>query len=657
MNEMLLVENFDRLIDAPDAFSLLRKFFLDLAVRGKLVPSNDSETAAELLSEIRNSGIISRLELEKLTGQETKFDRHYDLPTSWAWAYLGEVAQYGSSEKISPGDVTTEDTWVLDLEDIEKDTSRLLARVESKDRKFNSAKTVFKKGDVLFGKLRPYLNKVIIADRDGICTTEIVPIRPHPGMQSGYLQIVLRSPIVMSQVQVMMYGMKMPRLGTSDAKALRIPIPPLSEQKLIIREFDRLADLCTKLEQAKNNSNYKRERLFSSCIQRISRENYSQANNAAIIFDIDQIFQHAKTIADVQLMRATFIDLAIQGRLATQNSGDVSSVVLLAKAHNEIAQYQSRLGVKGTPPIAVDPEDVPFAVPPGWTWTTLASVCRIVTDGDHMPPPKTNNGVAFLTIGNISGGVIDFSDCRYVSQEYFDSILEFRRPVYGDILYTVVGATYGRPVLVKTDIDFCVQRHIAILKPSQNMKVEYLHLALRSSLIFDQATRSLTGIAQPTVPLRPLRNFILPIPPLAEQQRIVDRFSDMMKLCDELERRILDQQNTSRSILEGLTGTSLSNGSDASPVDELVDAIEIPKPERSVWKDSNFMSSNPVTTIEQMVQCIVDIGNDVDSISLLKHTGLEDDIESFYDLLRAARDSEKVIVSLGSNEVISASGK
>jgi type I restriction enzyme S subunit len=143
-----------------------------------------------------------------------------------------------------------------------------------------------------------------------------------------------------------------------------------------------------------------------------------------------------------------------------------------------------------------------------------------LTDGDHQPPPQTDEGIPFLVIGNVGNGEIDFSDTRHVSEGYYESLDPYRRPKQGDLLYTLVGS-YGIPVRVTTDTPFCIQRHMAILRPHENTPMEYLALAMASDNVYKQATAVATGTAQKTVPLAGLRKIAIPLPPLAEQLRIV----------------------------------------------------------------------------------------------------------------------------------------
>jgi type I restriction enzyme S subunit len=159
-------------------------------------------------------------------------------------------------------------------------------------------------------------------------------------------------------------------------------------------------------------------------------------------------------------------------------------------------------------------------LPPGWSTTELASICTSITDGDHQPPPQAEDGIPFLVIGNVRDGEVNFTGCRHVPKVYFDALAETRKPRRGDVLFTLVGS-YGIPVLVRDNSPFCVQRHIGILRPSDEISSKYLALALSDRAVYEQATNFATGTAQMTVPLSGLRRISIPIPPRREQERIV----------------------------------------------------------------------------------------------------------------------------------------
>lgn len=171
-----------------------------------------------------------------------------DLPSSWARIRLGDIVPYGEAEKAEPSDIPA-DAWMLELEDIEKDMSRLIERVRYADRRSKSTKNQFRRGDVLYGKLRPYLNKVLIADRDGYCTTEIVPIRPTEIVDGRYLFYWLKHPEFLGYVTGVSHGLNMPRLGTDAGRNAPFILAPIAEQRRIASVLDSMferLDRCRK---------------------------------------------------------------------------------------------------------------------------------------------------------------------------------------------------------------------------------------------------------------------------------------------------------------------------------------------------------------------------------------------------------------------------
>lgn len=159
------------------------------------------------------------------------------LPLNWMACQLGDVVDYGKTRKCEPEDIPG-DSWVLELEDIEKGSSRLLERKTFAQRQSKSTKNSFDTGDVLYGKLRPYLNKVLIADRPGYCTTEIVPLKAGPHLDGRYLFYWLKHPTFLAYVEAESHGLNMPRLGTDTGRAAPFVFAPRPEQTRIADKLD-----------------------------------------------------------------------------------------------------------------------------------------------------------------------------------------------------------------------------------------------------------------------------------------------------------------------------------------------------------------------------------------------------------------------------------
>lgn len=162
-----------------------------------------------------------------------------ELPDSWFETKLGEVIDYGATVKVEPGDIP-DDAWILELEDIEKDSSNIVSRFTFADRRSKSTKNRFAKGDVLYGKLRPYLNKVVLADADGYCTTEIIPIKPTAATNNRFVFHWLKHPSFVGYATEVSHGLNMPRLGTDAGKNAPFVLAPLAEQERIADKLDAL---------------------------------------------------------------------------------------------------------------------------------------------------------------------------------------------------------------------------------------------------------------------------------------------------------------------------------------------------------------------------------------------------------------------------------
>jgi type I restriction enzyme S subunit len=169
--------------------------------------------------------------------------------------------------------------------------------------------------------------------------------------------------------------------------------------------------------------------------------------------------------------------------------------------------------------------------PTGWSVARLEDLFETITDGDHQAPPQVEEGVPFLVIGNVRTSRIDFTDVRFVPDAYYQALAEHRKPARGDLLYTVTGSL-GIPALVDTDRSFCVQRHIAMLKPARETNARYLFHALATTATFQQATKAATGTAQKTLGLASLRTITVPVAPAEEQVRIVDALDSYLSRLD-----------------------------------------------------------------------------------------------------------------------------
>ena len=256
----------------------------------------------------------------------------------------------------------------------------------------------------------------------------------------------------------------------------------------------------------------------------------------------------------VSHLRRFVLDLAVRGKLVQQNPADEPASALLKRIATEKARLLKTGKIKPerkgknrvSPPVRFD-------LPIGWAWTHIQAICISITDGDHLPPPKAEKGVPFLVISNVRTQTINYRSQRWVPRSYYEALDPSRRPSPGDLLYTLVGS-FGIPVEVLDRREFCVQRHIGIIRPAQWISNPFLARIMASKFIFDQADACATGIAQKTIPLSGLRSLLIPLPPLTEQHRIGAKVDELIALCDRLE----EARTTREEIRDRLTEASYS---------------------------------------------------------------------------------------------------
>lgn len=228
-----------------------------------------------------------------------------------------------------------------------------------------------------------------------------------------------------------------------------------------------------------------------------------------------------------------------------------------------------------------------------WESKTLDDVCKSIYDGDHMPPPKSDDGIPFLVISNVNTGYISFEDTRFVPEEYYANITETRKPEKGDVLYTIVGS-FGIPAVVESNTPFCFQRHIALLKP-KTVNTYFLWYLLQSQEMYQKAFSIAKGVAQLTVPIKGLREMDFDCPSLKEQNEIVKNLNNLLnkeQKSKQAAEKVVDQINMiKKSILarafRGELGTNNPNDENAEELlkrilsEKAKEANEQPKVKRT----------------------------------------------------------------------------
>ena len=477
----------------------LKASILQYAIQGKLVEQRPEEgTGEELYRQIQaekqrliKEGTIKK---EKALPEITEDEIPFDLPDSWKWVKLGDCTGYAQTkDKVSPKDITG-DMWSLDLEDIQKDTGAILVISKASERKISGDKVKFHKGQVLYSKLRPYLKKILIAPDDGICTPELVPFDTYL-IDENYIAYVLRSPHIDYVINSVTYGVKMPRVGTDTMTNLLIPLPPLAEQKRIVAKIEGLLPYVDR---------------YAAAYEKLEQFN-------------------AKFPQD---MKKSILQYAIQGKLVEQRAKEGTGEELYQQIQAEKQRLIKEGKIKKEKPLPKITEDeLPFDIPESWKWCRLSDVID-VRDGTHDSPKYVPVGIPLVTSKNLVNGVIDYSNVKCITQEDADKINARSMVNDDDILFAMIGSI-GNPVLVKKDREFCI-KNMALFKRFANTDISMRYVYWFLFYAQYKLKKEASGGVQSFISLSRFREYLMPLPPVAEQNRIVAKLEEILPLCERL---------------------------------------------------------------------------------------------------------------------------
>ena len=564
MSPERLLQHFDQIAEAPDAVSRLRRFILDLAVRGKLVPQDpEDESAAELLKRIEavktqhtNEGTIRKPRyLPPIKREEESFK----LPETWLWVRIGNVFDYDAGSKTEPK-YLPKDAWLLELEDIEKDFGKTVQHLTVSDRLPKSTKSGFQPGDVLYGKLRPYLNKVVVADSPGFSTTEIVVLRCYGESIPQYTCLALRRPDFVNYVTRLGQGTKMPRLRTEDAVSAPFPLPPLAEQRRIVAKVDELMVLCDELEAAQTKREKRRDRLVAATLHGLNNGDESGELGIRPTFEESACFyfNHLPRLTTrpehIHQLRQTILNLAIRGKLVPQDPNDEPASELLKRIEAEKARLLKLGEIRKAKQFPlIDNKSAHFNLSPSWEWVPIR---KIAADRGQKVPDKDFSYIDVSAIDKERGRI---AEPQVLTPDEAPS--RARKIVQkGDVIYSCV-----RPYLLNiavVDKDFrpepIVSTAFAVLNGFGLVTPRYLWIVLRSPFFVTCVEEKMRGQAYPAINDGDFALLPFPLPPLAEQHRIVAKVDELMALCDELEAQITTTTATRHQLLETSLHEALS---------------------------------------------------------------------------------------------------
>lgn len=556
MNAALLLEHYARMADAPDAIARLRRFVLDLAVRGKLVEQDTTdEPASELLKRIaaERARLAKAGEIRKPKPLPAVDDPAFTLPNSWSWVVIREITS-DRGQQVPSGPFTYIDVTAINKEAGFVAEPKVLSAAEAPSR----ARKITQKGDVIYSCVRPYLLNVAVIEQDfdpaPIASTAFAILNGYGLVLPRYIWTVLRTPFMIECVEETQRGQAYPAINDADFAVLPFPLPPLAEQHRIVAKVDELMALCDQLEAARERREGERDKLTAASLARLNANDpetflanarFALANLAPLTTRADQIKQ----------LRQTILNLAARGKLVEQNATDEPASAQIARIGEAKAEHQKAKAGKGNRNRA-NKNTIVEPLPSGWERSTLGELALAMRYGTSVKCEQQTAGTPVLRIPNVSKGVIDLADMKFgplSEREKEDLCLEV-----GDLLLIRSNgslAIVGRSAVVTEEAAGMAFAGYLVRARFERDEVSsrYLWLVLNSSDIRDAIElpiRSAVGLKN--VNLKEFGALKIPLPPLAEQHRIIAKVDELMALCDQLEASLTEGEQTRFRLLESV---------------------------------------------------------------------------------------------------------
>ena len=545
MRPDLLLHHFDCLAKAPDALPRLRRFILDLAVRGKLVEQDPrDEPASELLKRIQAEKLrlmkVNDVTKEKPIPSLAADDLPFLMPRNWCWTQLAKVG-FINPRNTAPDELPAS---FVPMTLISAEYGVVNKHEVRPWTEIKSGYTHFAEGDVGLAKITPcFENRKSTVFREltggiGAGTTELHIVRPIL-TDVDFLLIFLKSPhFIETGIPKMTGTAGQKRVPTEYFAYSPFPLPPLAEQQRIVTRADELMALCDRLEAAQAERGNRRDRLVASSLNRLNNGADPDAFRDHARFYFNHLPRLTTRTEHIQQLRQTILSLAVRGKLVPQDPKDEPAPVFAIEKRDE------------------EEDRIRLRLPLGWSWARVENVAEARL-GKMLDKAK-NSGKAYRYLRNTNihwfkVRMDELKDLRIEANEVEKYVLR-----NGDVLICEGGHGIGRTAVwrsMETDIIF--QKALHRVRPSQALNSEffaycvsvYFHAGVLQSYFTGVGIPHFTGVA--------LSKLVFPLPPIKEQDRIVAKVDELMALCDRLETQLSTTHAESRRLLEAVLHEAL----------------------------------------------------------------------------------------------------
>ena len=484
----------------------LKNSILQLAIQGRLVEQRPEEgTAEELYKKIQaeKQSLIKagKLKKEKPLPPITDDEKPFEIPESWMWVRLLHIVfnrgQETPTKKFSYIDIGSIDNKHQRLNSVE-------TLIEPEDAPSRARKLV-DLGDIIYSTVRPYLHNMCIIDHafshKPIASTGFAVMTCYKGIFNKFLFHFLLSPAFDSYANNTdnSKGVAYPAINDDRLYRAVIPLPPLAEQKRIVAKIEELLPLIDRYEKA-----------------------WSRLEDFNKRFPDD--------------MQKSILQMAIQGKLVEQHPEEGTAEALYKQIQSEKQSLIKAGKIKKEKPLPpITDDEIPFEIPENWKWVKLGNIVSVL-GGKRIPAGRQltqeNTGHIYIRVSDMKNDSVAMDNLMYVPNDIYPTISRYI--INKEDLYITVAGTIGRIGKIPPELDGANLTENADRLVFSGIYQDWLLQCLKSSVVQSQITDSTTKVGQPKLAIIRIQEMVIPLPPLAEQKRIVAKIEELLPLCERL---------------------------------------------------------------------------------------------------------------------------
>lgn len=559
-----LLKVYEQISEAPDAIARLRRFVLDLAVRGKLVEQDaGDEPATRQL--VRIAEAKSQLDLKERKTKKKAFDPSltelaFDLPLGWDEARLSDLVRVVNGRAYKKSELLSEGTPVLRVGNLFTSDYWYYSDLELEDDKYCD------EGDLIYAWSASF-GPFIWSGPRAIFHYHIwkLPLFSEKYLSKNFVYLFLQQKT--REIKDAGHGISMIHMTKEKMEQLAVPVPPIAEQHRIVAKVDELMALCDRLEEDRKTREETRDKLTAASLARLTApdttaEDFPTHANFAL-----ETLPALTTRSDqIKTLRQTILNLAVRGKLVEQNPADEPASAALkriAEAREEAATRKSKRA-RGLP-TSLDTGS--SSLPDGWESVRLSDIAISMRYGTSTKCGADPSLVPVLRIPNVSSGRVTLDDMKFgplSEKEQADLAL-----AAGDLLMIRSNGSLdivGRSAVVSENaVGMAFAGYLVRLRTdNEHLNISYIWLAMNSQLVRDQIEKPIrSAVGLKNVNLTEFGNLSFWLPPLAEQHRIVAKVDTLMALCDRLEAALATTDTTRTRLLEALLHEALEPSQNA----------------------------------------------------------------------------------------------